>query len=267
MNWKSAVYVILRLIVQILLFGMFLYLFGKPAVDRYLDKKVMVVTSRRETGGTQAPALTIVVKREDSATGWKKTVSGSKYFVESLCSKTGLNQSIIDCIEENTYDLFEISQGVNIGLGGSSKMVKNQWIEDFTYSFMGRTYTLNITKKLRYDSMEDSVLRIGLEPNVEYKILIFAHDPNFLYATANPESEAPSAGRMVRPVEPSRYYPFALTEVEELDVPKDPCNNDPNYNFGNCVKESFSRKAGCKTKWDNFGNTDLELCTTVQQFR
>ena len=54
MNSKSAIYVSLRLVVQLLLFGMFLYLFGEPAVRRYLDKKVMVVTSRRESGGSPA---------------------------------------------------------------------------------------------------------------------------------------------------------------------------------------------------------------------
>ena len=60
METKGAISVILRLIVQIWLFGMFLYLFGEPAIERYLAKKVMVVTSTRETGGTEAPALTLI---------------------------------------------------------------------------------------------------------------------------------------------------------------------------------------------------------------
>ena len=63
MNGKGALFLILRLIVQIWLFGMFMHLFGKPALERYLDKKVVVVTSRRETGGTEAPAITVVVDR------------------------------------------------------------------------------------------------------------------------------------------------------------------------------------------------------------
>ena len=116
MNEKRAFHLILRLIVQIWLFGMFLYLFGKPAVERYLDKKVMVVTSRRETGGIQAPALTVVVKRK--GTSWKKEVaprSEFRGFVDHLCGDPSLNQSLIDCIEENTFDLSEISQSVNLG--------------------------------------------------------------------------------------------------------------------------------------------------------
>ena len=253
---------------QLLLFGMFLYLFGKPAVERYLDKKVIVVTSRREGGGTPAPALTIVVRRTDTGTGWKKETFQTKLFVESLCGDTDKNKSITDCFEENTFDLSEISQSVNLGLpvpGVSSNGVKDAWIEDFTYSFMGRTYTLNITKNLRYDSLADSLLRIGLEPNLTYDI--FIHDPKYFYATRNPESEAPSVRKAVDPAKLSYYYSFALTEVEELDVPKDRCNNDPDYNFRTCVKESFSGKAGCKTKWDKFGHNNLQPCTTIQQFR
>ena len=161
MTGKGALFLILRLIVQIWLFGMFLYLFGKPAVERYLDKKVMVVTSRRETGGTQAPALTVVVKRK--GTSWKKEVaprSEFRGFVDHLCGDPSLNQSLIDCIEENTFDLSEISQSVNLGLPGVfSKVVEDSWIEDFSYYF-GRTYTLNITKKLRSDSLADGLLRI-----------------------------------------------------------------------------------------------------------
>ena len=81
MNGKHAFFVILRLIVQIWLFGMFLHFFGKPALERYLDKKVIVVTSRRETGGTPAPALTIVVKRSDTGTAWKKEALRSEFEV------------------------------------------------------------------------------------------------------------------------------------------------------------------------------------------
>ena len=266
LNFKTATF--LRLTVQLLLFGVFLYLFGKPAVERYLDKKVIVVTSRRERGGTPAPALTIVVRRRDTGTGWKKETVETKSFVDFICGDTDTNQSITGCIEENTFDLSEISQGVNLGLpvpGVSSNVVKDPWIEDFTYSFMGRTYTLNITKNLRYDSLTDSLLRIGLEPNFTFDI--FIHDPKYFYATRNPESGAPSVRKAVNPAELSYYYPFALTEVEELDVPNDRCNNDPDYNFRACVKESFSRRSGCKTKWDKFGHNNLQPCTNIQQFR
>ena len=36
---------ILRFILQLVLFGLFLYIFGQPALKRYQEKKVMVVTA------------------------------------------------------------------------------------------------------------------------------------------------------------------------------------------------------------------------------
>ena len=61
-------------------------------------------------------------------------------------------------------------------------------------------------------------------------------------------------------------YPVALTEVQELDVPNDPCNADPKYNFRKCLKESFLRKVGCKTEWDDGKLEDLPLCASQEQF-
>ena len=60
--------------------------------------------------------------------------------------------------------------------------------------------------------------------------------------------------------------PLALTEVAELNVPDDPCNEDPKYNFRKCLKESFLRKVGCKTEWDAGILEDLPLCATQEQF-
>ena len=64
-----------------------------------------------------------------------------------------------------------------------------------------------------------------------------------------------------------KYYPFALTEVVELDVHHDRCDDNPDYNFGACVEESFGKRVGCKTKWDYFVNSDLQFCSTYQQYR
>ena len=95
-------------------------------------------------------------------------------------------------------------------------------------------YTLNITKKLQYDSLNDSLLRIKVDNTLDY--YIFIHDLKYFYATSNPESEAPSVRKTVFANELPFYFPFALTEVEELDVHHDRCNEDLEYNFKDCVK-------------------------------
>ena len=65
----------------------------------------------------------------------------------------------------------------------------------------------------------------------------------------------------------SVYHRIALTEVEELDVPEDPCNTDPDYNFDACIKESLSRQVGCRTRWDQWSDKDILPCSTMEQFR
>ena len=78
---KSGFNTILKLTVQILLFGFFLHFFGLPALKRFHDKKVIMVTSTKATGGTPAPAVTVVVRDNGTGTGWKKNG-----FVGKLCS-------------------------------------------------------------------------------------------------------------------------------------------------------------------------------------
>ena len=63
------------------------------------------------------------------------------------------------------------------------------------------------------------------------------------------------------------YYQIGLTEVHELNLPNDPCNDDADYNFNACIKESFSARVGCKTKWDYIGLKDLPPCKNISQYR
>ena len=62
-NWKTVFHHRnLKLILQLLLLGLFLQIFGFPSLQRYLDKKVLVVTSLRDTDGLEAPAVTVYVR-------------------------------------------------------------------------------------------------------------------------------------------------------------------------------------------------------------
>ena len=148
--------------------------------------------------------------------------------------------------------------------------VKNpNWMEDFAHNYAGRTYTLELPIKLRASSFSENSLNIGLKPivnngnyGVNYEIYI--HDPKIFYVTRNPEPGHPSI-RIGFNFETLPYvYAFALTEVVELNIPDDPCNEDRDYNFQNCIKESFTRRIGCRTKWDVLNN--LPLCATMKEF-
>ena len=49
----------------------------------------------------------------------------------------------------------------------------------------------------------------------------------------------------------------------EMNVPDDPCIEDPDYNYKEWIKESVSKRVGCRTKWDN---NIFPLCTSVKDF-
>ena len=315
LNSKNATLTILKLIIQIWLLGLFLYFFGFPALKKYQEKKVLVVTSKRNTNGTQAPALAIVVKRKETKTGWKKegfahmgsegrlysskSTNGGKGlknskkkvisphvekkcqswgcagFVPTLCKDANSTETIVSCIEQQTYNLSEIIASVTLGdtVQGFSNEVKNpNWTEDFTHNYAGRAYILDLPINLRSFSFSENALTIGLKAignngdnDVNYEIYI--HDPTFFHVTRNPEPVHPSIREHVDFETLPRLYSFALTEVEELNIPDDPCNEDPDYNFRKCLKESFTRRIGCRTKWDDVQLKDLPLCASITQFK
>ena len=256
---------ILRLIIQLWLLGLFLHFFGHPAVKRYQEQKVLVVSTRRETKGTQAPALTFVASGKDTKTGWKKKVKGWAGFVQTLCKGANTTEIIVSCIEQETYNLSDITERGAIIKGYSDKVKDPNWTEDFSHTYAGRTFTLDPSMKLRPFSWSENKLRIGLKINLNYEIYI--HDPKFFYVTRNPEPGHPSFRDDINSEKLPYVYAFALTEVEEINVPDDPCNEDSEYNFRQCIKESFARSVGCKTKWDNIQNDDLPLCASIKQFK
>jgi hypothetical protein len=108
-------------------------------------------------------------------------------------------------------------------------------------------------------------LIIGIGYDKGFRIIL--HDPFFFAINENPIS-FPSLSLEIYPNKSERhYYHLTMTEMEELDLPEDPCNLDRNYNFQACVKEGLSRQVGCRTNWDRWTNSNWPICTTIDQFR
>ena len=129
---KRGFNTISKLFIQLWLLGLFLHIFGLPALKRFQDKKVVVVTSTKESGGTPAPAITIVVSSNDTnKNGWKESgyISG---FVRNICNEANTTDTIIGCIERHTYDISEVVKSVTFSLGYYSKKVKYPWNEHFS---------------------------------------------------------------------------------------------------------------------------------------
>jgi hypothetical protein len=243
--------------------------FGLPSIQRFQAREVMVVTSRRATGGIKAPAITIRPINPQTKLGWKRSSSNFTvpHLIRPFCkNNTSRSVTIAGCIKENTYNQSEAFKDVLLGYTTQESLLKDDdlWTGDFTYTWYGRTYTIDMGENIGPDDTT-SQLFVVVKYDLNYKIIL--HDP-FYFATSINPATFPSIILPIRPNETnSHYYRIALTEVEELDVPEDPCIPARDYNFQACIKESLSRQVGCRTKWDRWSQPGRPLCTRMDQYR
>ena len=245
----------LKLILQLFLLGLFLHIFGLPALDRYLDKKVMVVKSMEKADGIPIPAITIVVDGAADEFGWKTKIGIGKKLAEKQCQQANTTEILVGCIEKQTYNLSEISSGIKMRRSREEDIyddpVKDQnWIEDYTHTYFGRIHTLDHSIQLKaWSHLNRNSMRLDLKsvgPNHSYDL--YFHDPKYFYFNVNPEPGFPLVHKKVDPVQITYRFAIGLTEVVELAVPEDPCNADRDYNFKDCMKEYIASRVGCRTK-------------------
>ena len=128
--------------------------------------------------------------------------------------------------------------------------------EDFGGLWYGRQYIIDLPFKL-VPSMHGQLFFL-VEYGLNYRFTF--HDRSFYMLNDNPVA-FPTIIKIFNPNKTfNNLYRIALTEVEELDLPEDPCNTDPDYNFQACVRESLSSQVGCRTKWDRWSHKDIPLC-------
>ena len=65
----------------------------------------------------------------------------------------------------------------------------------------------------------------------------------------------------------NHYKRIASVEHENLNLPRNPCNDDPTFSFRACVNMKLSSDIGCRRKWDIHSDQRLPLCTNINQFR
>ena len=215
-----------RLLLQILLLAIFLHFFGLPAIEKYQKRDVMVVETSKDTDGIPLPAITIGAY--------------DNLFDRLDSSCYPLNASIPNCIKRETLNISRLLKKVLLGYEKKKQIVigENDIVEDFTGSRAGRLFTLNVPLKIGPDDYEDQFF-LSLKPHF---LKIMLHDPDYFIFNVNPVG-LPTA-QTVFDVEKmaSHYHRIALSEVQELDLPTDPCNNDQSYNFNSCVRRSLARQ-------------------------
>ena len=136
--------------------------------------------------------------------------------------------------------------------------------EDVTDTYFGRTLTICLDRIIGPDYKKDQLL-FHLNYNLQYDVYI--HDDKYFILNQN-SLALPTKFLMIYPrKELSQYYELAMKQHIELNIPQDPCEEDPGYIFQGCIKEYLAGLIGCRTTWDSLSDQSRNLCTTVEQYR
>ena len=75
----------LRAILQLLLFCLFLYMYGLPAWEKLNQQSTIVIMTRENTKGIQAPSISIASINKATGFGWENITQQTKYMRILLC--------------------------------------------------------------------------------------------------------------------------------------------------------------------------------------
>ena len=218
-----------RLIVQLCLLAAFLYFFGFPAVARFAKKGVVVVETEKDTDGIPFPAITL---------------SAVAQITNDTCFNN--NESIEDCIEANTLNCSDILKPSVLGFRRQKEIdFTKDLTEDFTSTWAGRYFTLRLPINIG-PNPDEYQLYLGLNKNLTF--YVFVHDPDYFFYNYN-EIALPSTLTRFETTPQGRWvHNLELTEVNKLNLPSSPCNDDPDYNFQSCLRRSISEEVFCFRK-------------------
>ena len=133
---------------------------------------------------------------------------------------------------------------------------------DTVYLGMCHTFTFpNRTDKDRNNSF------FSLDLDLSYRIMI--HDPKFYLSVIN-SGLFPRIWVQYKAGENTKagsyeVYEITVTEHHLLNRPEQPCVEEEDYDFLECVKTSQARSVGCRPPWDIWSPHTLPLCQTMEQ--
>ena len=217
----------LKLMLQIVLLVMFFEYFGLPAIHKYHKKDVVIVKTVKDTNGIPLPGISLAFTYDAPE-------------IQKHRSCYNLNVSIEDCLHTNAPDISMILKKTMLGYTKKERIIwgKDNFTSTLDDNRAGLVFTLTFPLSIGPDDNESEFF-LFLKPTF---CSVMLHDPNFFTYNDNPfgiptATERFDAGTMF-----SYYRRLALTEMEELNIPKDLCNKDIGYNFNFCVRKSLAQQ-------------------------
>ena len=92
----------IKVILQMVLFGIFLYVYGFSALEKLNEQNTIVVKTTKNTKGMQVPSITIVARSLDNRLGWKKKADYLKPD-DMLAHQCKNFSSVEDCLDSETF--------------------------------------------------------------------------------------------------------------------------------------------------------------------
>ena len=270
-----------NILLQLVLFVIFLSYFGIPSVTKYFDKKTMVVHSEEETYGIEAPAITLFAMKDTGipmvTLGWR-TKDGSLTSMPSFnmidhCRKIGFTD-VEACVSNDTFELGEFLKEAQLNLfdgKDTTSLFRDPstsplWTEDMTVTFSGRYFTLKLPKTITRREYDAILFRVDTVSSFIYTF--FVHDENYFIFNINPFSLPGKRWQLHgNTLNASGYsHDLTLTKHKRLNLEGRPCEEDLAYNFTVCVKERLSERIGCRLPWDKWSQQERAECTSKRQF-
>ena len=190
LRWRRTLVFSTDLLLHLLLFLLFLAFFGVPAIEKYLERKTIVIFSEEQTNGIEAPAITFVPSNY-SIFGWKSVEESTEdpstsFDMVDHCRR--LNATDMEsCISHDTFQLDNFLRAARLGfyseeysfLGEASSSF---WTEDITIPHLGRHYTLKPSLKITRNSSDTPAFLL----DASFSYFVFVHDQNFFLLNFNP---------------------------------------------------------------------------------
>ena len=243
-------------------------------MKKYLHGSVFIEISTVSSGSDstqqiRAPTVTFCALNSDSAwaLGWKNLSGGYEDMINNECDQPDNLEDALSCVNNRTYSFHETIKLAKKGTYNYTNISDIRfWGSDLTKISYGKCHTLNFTEDIG-SKPEKDILWFELDSNLIYDITI--HDPNYYIATVRPAIVPGVQIRKQRTLESKQFDVVFVSATKHINInqPEKPCNVSPSHSFRRCVKESVSRKIGCRMVWDLDSDPSWPLCNQIEQLR
>ena len=166
-----------------LLFCLFFYMYGLPAWKKLKQQSTIVIKTRENTNGIQAPSITIASINKATGFGWENITQQTKH-ENTLVHQCQNYSSVEACLASETYQWHQFINDTLLGFKNKLSLLNNKdvWVPDFTYASYGRLFTFHPNLRIGPQPWKEQII-ISLNKGYNYEI--FVHEPNFFILNTN----------------------------------------------------------------------------------